>query len=306
MSSPDFNVQEFRERLMKWAADHPEEVDNWRPIFKWTHSYFQKNKHAFNRRKEAVAESTSRLIEWAFLRDEPIQEERVVKFFKHNFGWNVDWQEEQSDLRWERGERVEIDLSNCDDGIIRSVIKDYDGEEGVVKATEEQDATLKSDRGQYGDIVVKLDNGKEFTVPNGQMTKESGLLSPRAEEFGEGENKVEMVYVSASHLQDLPVPDSRKEAVEEYIRKGEEQGEWRHVSYYTGPAYNLKETKEGHVVFTIEARQRPYPVTVNPVKGNLLYLGQLGARPSGLENEIARLKQKHDIDTVEDVGPGTY
>jgi hypothetical protein len=76
------------------------------------------------------------------------------------------------------------------------------------------------------------------------------------------------------------VEDFRKHVVKKYIEKGEEKGEDRKSCYYSGYIINFKFTKDGNVIFTLNDQQRPYPVTISPKVGQLLYLGVMQKRPN--------------------------
>ena len=84
----------------------------------------------------------------------------------------------------------------------------------------------------------------------------------------------------------------RKHVVQQYQERGMAKGEDRKGPYYSGYIMGFKYTKDGDVIFTIMSQQRPYPVSINPKKGRLLYLGKMRKRPnwkSDFEQDVAEM-----------------
>lgn len=129
-------------------------------------------------------------------------------------------------------------------------------------------------------VLVKFDNGqtaKFFGFDSGMAT---GLFryTPKGSYGGEKGPSYEAVYFKGGKAE---VEEYRKFMVERYISRGEAKGEERSPVYYSGPLISFKETKDGNIICTMEALQRPFPVTFSPaIGGQILYLGKMGKRPS--------------------------
>ncbi len=85
------------------------------------------------------------------------------------------------------------------------------------------------------------------------------------------------------------VDTRRMENIENYVNKGVLQGETRSTVYFTGLVGRFAENQQGEVYFTLSSMQRDTPVTINPKKGKLLYIGIAGKRPGGWMAEAESL-----------------
>lgn len=130
-------------------------------------------------------------------------------------------------------------------------------------------------------VIVRYDDGRTARFFGDQTGSSTGLYryTPKATyapAAGSGKKFLEMVYFSKAG----DVEPYRKFVVDRYIERGEARGEERQAPYYSGDLVAFRETKEGDVIATINAQQRPYPVSANPDKGRLLYVGVMGKRPN--------------------------
>lgn len=267
------DYKKLRDQLTNKLSKNLNKIDSFRPIFKYIDE-----KLPDRARKEATAEETLQLIEWAILRNEPWNGNMMAKFFEQKFGWQPKWKNQQSELRWEQGQECIFERSNCKDEMLMDVVSEHDGKTGMVEETEKSNRDLENPGGEPGDIIVDLDSGGKVRVPHGQRKKNSGLKTP---DTGFGGAKVEFVYFSDPSYS--PDPD-RQQQVDEYL----ERQEGRSENYYSGtPMGGPKENKSGKLYLTVDTDQRGF-TAINPAKGKLLYMGVLGKRPSGLQQDIEK------------------
>ena len=79
------------------------------------------------------------------------------------------------------------------------------------------------------------------------------------------------------------------------MARGEARDEDRKRPYYSGPVRGFKVSKEGNVYFLVLAQQRPYPVSIVPKTGKLLYVGILGKRPNwkgDFESDVQKIQEE--------------
>lgn len=148
---------------------------------------------------------------------------------------------------------------------------------------------------QADGVLVKFKGGqvgKFFGTATGTPT---GLyrFSEKAEysEAATAKKLFECVYFSKPG----EVEDYRKHVVQKYIEKGEAKGESRSSCYYSGYIVGFKYTKDGNIIFTMNAQQRQFPVTISPKVGQLLYLGVMQKRPnweSDFERDVAQIAEE--------------
>lgn len=285
------DYKNLRNKLTRRLAKNPDLVDDLFPVIK--HASEKMDRSKFAQIKTSTTRSTALLTEWAMLRNERMPEREVIRFFRSEYGWSVEWNEDRSELRWELGDRVKIDLNNCENTTILGSIDPegdgrYDGAKGVISETEEGDRRLKNSGGDPGDVVIDLQGGDTLYVEEGQQKQKSGLLTPEAGgKFKEGDpDMLEVVYISQPSYS----PDERAiSETEEYIQKDKN----RRYNYYAGHPKRPTEHKEdGDVYFGLALRDARSFRTLTPAKGRVLYMGKTQKRPfreAELEDKINRL-----------------
>lgn len=274
---------DLRKKLGKKLAKNLNKVDSFRPIFKYIDKRLPNNL-----RKEATSESTRRLVQWAIVRDQTWDDSMLIKFFEDKFGWRPKWQDQQSDLRWEEGQKLIFEASNVKKKYaepLNPVIREHDGKVGMVEKTEKGSRDLENDGKPPGDIIVDLQSGGKVRVPYGQKRQNSGLKTPEPGFAEEGKTKVEFVYFSRDEYK--PTPERQKK-VEDYVSKDDNRTRVYRSGY---PMGGPKESKEGKIYLTVHTDQVGY-TRITPSKGRLLYFGIHGDRPSGMEEDIQRWKDQ--------------
>lgn len=222
------------------------------------------------------------LVRWALLRNEPFGEKDVEQFFNRAMGWKA---KVPGDLRWEKGDRIEVKAEKCKDEVILPVIREVDGDRGTVEATHQQEAEL--DDGRWPSIRVDFDGGPTLTIPHGQRKKGSGLYTPKT---GKG-SMIEVVY---DKIPDSRVTQEQKELAQQYMDRAMED-EIRSLNYHSGPAKSVKRKKDSphDLYFGMLSQQRGGRWTsLNVVDGTVYYLGDMSNRPSGMRDDILRMIER--------------
>ena len=278
------------DNLIKLGNTHPELRDHIRPVLDEI-----SGKEA-NFEKTAFSEEARQFVNWVFMvSQDSLSTKDMVRFFERNYDMEV--QEpatKRPGARFQKGDRVRVDASKHKDGDTLDIYREFDGQVGTVVSSSDDDASLGED------VMVVLDKGSSAPVrfPRSNKSKNTGLLSNNANEpkKDRGGSVLEMVYLSDKTR--LPTPQQIA-AVEAYTQKGKAKGEDRSGNYYTGLPSWMGLTQEGHVIVRISTPQRPYPVSINPEKGQILYLGTQGKRPSGwkqdYEKRVAEAAEKEGI-----------
>jgi len=141
-------------------------------------------------------------------------------------------------------------------------------------------------------VLVKFENGQTARFSGTDTGASSGLYryTPKDTytDAPDAKKHVEFIYFSKPG----EVEPYRKHVVKEYIDRGIERGEDRQSPYYSGYIIGFKEAKNGDVYATVMTQQRPYPVSISPKKGQLLYFGEMRKRPNwerDYEKDVAEL-----------------
>lgn len=289
-------MSHIREELTRKLAANPDLVDSIHPILE--HIAKNQPQKISSRRKQSTKRSTWLLVEWAMLRNKSLSESEVCRFFKSEFGWSPEWQSDQSEIRWDVGDRVEVDLNNCDNPTILGSLNPegegkFHGEKGVITETENTKSSLGNGRGDFGDIEIDLDSGASLYVEEGQQKQKSGLLTPGTESIvTSGNPVVEFVYLSQTSY----TPD--EEAIsqtQEYVQ----QDKNRRSNYYAGNPSRPKEGDDGDIYINMDLDDPRQWRTITPNKGKVLYVGTPKKRPFGereLEERVNRFLRKKGED----------
>ena len=278
------------DNLVKLGNTNPELRDHIRPVLDEI-----SGKEA-NFEKIAFSEEARQFVSWVFMvSQDSLSTKDMVRFFERNYDMEV--QEpatKRPGSRFQKGDRVRVDASKHKDGDTLDIYQEFNNQVGTVVSSSDDDASLGED------VMVVLDKGSSAPVrfPRSNKSRNTGLVSNNVNEpkKDRGGSVLEMVYLSDKTR--LPSPQQIA-AVEAYTQKGKAKGEDRSSNYYTGLPSWMGLTKEDHVIVRISTPQRPYPVSINPNKGQILYLGTQGKRPSGwkkdYEKRVAEAAEKEGI-----------
>jgi len=139
-------------------------------------------------------------------------------------------------------------------------------------------------------VVVRFEDNRLTRFEGGNVAgKAIGLYrGTPATAAPTGKTEIEVVYIKDKEAK--PPTLTQKEQVQDYLERGRQQSQDRHMNYYSGLALKQSEGKNGYY-FTIFSRQRDrFPRAMNPQKGTLLYVGRQGGRPGGWQQELAEFR----------------
>lgn len=222
--------------------------------------------------KEAMSKDTQEFTDWVMLNmaDSPMSERAMIKVVEKILGREPS----QYVAKKKRGPDVEVGdmlMAKPDKApeVNKDVAEQFKYEPGTVEKVDRESILLKYKNGQtarYEGTKTGVSTGLYRYTPKHEVGGQRGK-----------QTMVEAIYFSKPGEVDA----YRKHVVSEYRERGEARGEDRKRPYYSGPVTAFRYLKDGtSVITTILAQQRPYPVSVNPKKGDLLYLGILGKRPN--------------------------
>jgi len=182
--------------------------------------------------------------------------------------------------RWQNGYRVCIKAEkHKGDGI--DVYRANDRRIGIV--VDEGD-------GSKGSPVTVAFGSEEVVFPNAQRSRGVGMYKATDYSKMKGYGPIEIIYKADPSSR--PTPE-QKQIAAEYVERGASRGERRSLNYYTGYVFVAAKGKNGFY-FSILAQQRAsqdacaegFPFrSFNPGKAEVLYIGRLGKRPRGWEDE---------------------
>jgi len=144
-------------------------------------------------------------------------------------------------------------------------------------------------------VTVEFEHGERVLFMGNESGRETGLYrwTPAAVADKPGRGQIEIVYTANPSAK--PTPE-QIQLVKEYVERGSQHGETRLPTYYTGLPAKMAMSKENQFYFLMFPTQRSTPIAgahprfINPAKGHIFYIGQLGHRPGGWESELAKLR----------------
>lgn len=175
-----------------------------------------------------------------------------------------------------------------------------------------------ADREEYG-VITRIDGGDCLVqmfdkrkrkiggiirLEGNKSGKSTGMYrhTPMAR-IGSSERSgtlLEVVYIGSG---DNPPSMSDQQSFAQYIRNGVKEGENRESIYFTGRLLKFAFNQKGGIYFVMQADQRSRPVSINPEKGTLLYVGKQNSRPGAYKSALKDdLKMLLAEDPPEDEG----
>jgi hypothetical protein len=235
---------------------------------------------------KVAAQKTEEFVEWVFNSGrEPMTGLEIERFLTAKLGMDIkEPLKKREGPRFMQGDRVKVDASKHKDEVTMSTYAEYDKKLGVVVSTDGMDA------------LVKLDSGPSEAIRFVDALKPRGvgLMKHTPAYVVEGSKAIEMVYLTDP---DGAVTGEQRLVVEQYLGRGR-GGEKRSANYYTGHLFNARYNAQGQPYFQMFPQQRTtidpeggYQArSFNPLKGKVLYIGLLGKRPSGWEDELEEIR----------------
>jgi hypothetical protein len=242
--------------------------------------------------KEAGNQNTEDFIEWVLATQKPMNPTVVQRFIEAKTGREPKAPADKTPPKKGPlmvGETVLIDKTKNTNPVNVDACEAYHNRVGTIESSTSDGLVVALYKGDSDKPSTELSGDKQYFdgLTSGKGT---GLYrwTPRTD-YAQGAAKgtiFEAVYLKSGQT----APSARDlEMIEKYIEMGEQKGENRSRVYYTGPIVTFAYNKEGSMYFGMATAQRDYPVTMNPTDGKLLYIGVLGKRPKGWENDAAQL-----------------
>ena len=248
------------------------------------------------RQKQAFGAESADFVEWCLLRNERI-EQSECRHLLETMGLEMAEPvlpgagPKRGPL--EMGEQVRVDKIKNTNALNTDVCEKWHDHVGSIHE-------VKTDH-----VVVQFESTERVQFMGTESGSKTGLYrwTPVAVADKPGRGILEVVYVSDKTA---PPPSKQQiKMVEEYVAKGLEQGESRVDVYYTGLPLKMAQGKDGFY-FSFFPTQRATPITgahprsVNPAKGHVYYIGQLGKRPGGWEADLAKIRKT--LTTIDEAG----
>lgn len=269
------NDQNLRSKLIRLAHANPSLRADILPLL-------MSNKSA-SADKVAVSEETEDFVEWCVMKNDKLSVNECKTILNR---LNVPMQEAAaltpSRGPLEKGEMVRCDAKKNTNQLNTQVCEDHDGQIGSVIDVDGNALVVK-----FTDGIRDFGTGRFEGRESGSKT---GLYRHTPSDAG-GANTRAMVEVIYIKDQTKPPSKDRIEQVEEYVEKGTALGQQRSRIYYTGNPLKQAVGKDGSYYFTVFSAQRDqFPTSINPTKGQVLYIGLLGKRPGGWKSEFAKMQ----------------
>ena len=231
------------------------------------------------RPKVGVTDETTAFIDWVILNQDPMSERAMSTLVEKLLGRGPTAYVKKT----KRGPTIEVG-----DMLIPKPDKAPAQNADVAEQFKYEPGTVeKVDR---DGVLIKFKNQTARFFGHSTGTK-TGLYrySPKAQ-YNTDKVHIEAVYFASKG----EVEPYRRHVVEQYQERGAARGEDRRRPYYSGYIIGFKTTKDGNNVVTVMTQQRPYPVTFNPSKGQLLYLAPMRRRPNWkpeYKKDVAELQE---------------
>ena len=257
-----------RRTLIRKAASLPVGSDERREILSGLHQ------------RTALKAETSQFIDWVILNQDPMSPRAMETYLEKILGREPTPYTKKT----KRGPNIQVG-----DMLLPKPDKAPPQNQDVADQFKYKPCTVE--KIDEDGVLVKFENGQTARFFGHSTGTKTGLYrySPKSQ-YSEGTAKqhMEVVYFAKAG----EVEPYRQHVVQQYQERGTAKGEDRKGPYYSGYLMGFKYTKDGDVIATIMSQQRPYPVSINPKKGRLLYLGLMRKRPnwkSDFERDVAEL-----------------
>lgn len=271
------NDQILRSKLIRLAHSNPELRGELLPLI-------APNYKSASAEKVAVSEETEDFVEWCIMKNHKLSVNECKTILDRLKVPMIEAGEGKAPTRGplEKGEMVRCDAAKNTNQLNTQVCEDHNGQIGSVIDVDGNALVV-----EFTDGVRNFGTGRFDGRESGSKT---GLYRYTPSDAG-GANTRAMVEVVYIKDQTKPPSKDRIEQVEKYVEKGTAQGEQRSRIYYTGNPLKQAVGKDGSYYFTVFAAQRDqFPTTINPTKGQVLYVGTLGKRPGAWQSEFAKMK----------------
>ena len=165
---------------------------------------------------------------------------------------------------------------------------------GFVEEINTQGITISFYRGTKSAPSKELAGEKAF-FEGKSSGKSTGLFRYSFKREPQERQSMEVVQLEVVYLKKGDTFDfSSKVRVLDYLQPTENKS---NLFYFTGMVTDFAIGRDGDMYFKLKTAQHPNEITISPAKGQLLYLGLRGHRPSGwLEEAISmRIIERKDF-----------
>lgn len=277
--------------LIELAHDHPQLRGHLMPVI-------QENTTPVSSRlatltKDAYSGETEQFVAWCIAKHDTWDKNECQRILDK---LGVPMQEEgtatQTRGPLEKGEMVECKAGKNSNAKNTEVCEQFDGKTGHVVDIDGEALIV-----EFSDGVRNFGKGRFEGKASGSTT---GLYRYTPSTAGGADTRamVEVVYISDKNAK--PPSKERIEQIQEYVDKGTDKGESRSRIYYSGNPLKQAIGKNGYYFTVFSAQRDQYPTSINPAKGEVLYVGRLGARPGGWKNEFAKMLEEANSGDSED------
>lgn len=254
----------------------------------------QKRRELLATIKLAISADTEDFVEWVLATQSPMSEVQVSRYLEGRLGRPptpapATGASGRKAGPLDVGEKVLVDTTKNTNTLNSDACAHYHNRVGQVSEKTATGLVVQFYEGDNNTPSNTLTAEKQYFdgFASGQKT---GLYrwTPRTDyQAGSTDTKAlfEVVYFRGGNTRDL----RRTDAIEKYINDGSLRGEGRSAVYFTGVVGRFAENQKGEVYFTLSSAQRDTPTTINPVVGELLYIGLVGHRPGGWAAEAVSL-----------------
>lgn len=244
--------------------------------------------------KVAVSPDTEDFVEWVLATQKPMSEAGMVKFLEAKLGTTptpapLKGQSGRKSGALDVGEKVLVDKTKNTNTLNMDACAQYHNRVGQVSEKASEGLVIQFYEGDNNTPSNTLTNEKQVFDGFASGSK-TGLYrwTPRTDY--QQANVGKKVLLEAVYLRgNVGVDVRRMDSIEDYVQQGVLQGESRSAVYFTGYVGRFAENQQGEVYFSLSTMQRDTVTSINPKKGQLLYIGVAGHRPSGWEPEAVQL-----------------
>lgn len=231
--------------------------------------------------KKAFSEESEQFVAWCIMKNDTWDKNECQRILER---LGVPMQEEgvtQTRGPLEKGEMVECKAAKNTNAKNTDVCEQFDGKTGHVIDVD-GDALVV----EFTDGVRNFGQGRFEGKASGSTT---GLYRYTPSDAGGANQRamVEVIYISDKNAK--PPSKDRIDMIQEYVDKGTAAGESRSRIYYSGNPLKQAMGKNGYYFTVFSAQRDQYPTSINPAKGQVLYVGRMGGRPGGWKNEFAKM-----------------
>lgn len=264
--------------LIKLATEHPQIRSHVLPVIQ-QHTASVSAKTAATI-KTAFSEESEQFVAWCIMKNDKLSVNECQRILDK---LGVPMQEEgvkQTRGPLEKGEMVRCDAKKNTNQLNTQVCEQFDGKVGHVVDVD-GDALVV----EFTDAVRNYGKGRFEGKESGSKT---GLYRYTPSDAGGANERamVECIYIKDPASK--PNAD-RIDQIQEYVQQGADRGENRSRIYYSGNPLKQGMGKNGYYFTVFSAQRDQFPTSINPAKGQVLYLGRMGGRPGGWKAEFARM-----------------